>query len=145
MDRSAVKDEIVLKGTGVCPGIVVARGRVFLPDTNQIKSRSITEGVQYEARGFSRRGRRQLLHIRERVCEVLDEQHAQIFDASMVNHVLIEDVEEAIEEDRLNVEPVLVRVAEKYADALAGIEDKILSERAADIRDVMRRIIQPIE
>ena len=57
------------------------------------------------------------------------------------DHVLIEDVEQAIEAERLNVEPLLVRVAEKYADALAGIEDKILSERAADIRDVMRRIL----
>ena len=148
MSHTAAKDEVVLKGTGVCPGIVVARARVFLPDANQIKTRSITEEeVKYERTRFQQameETRRQLQHIRERVSEVLDEQHAQIFDAHLLvaeDHVLIEDVEQAIEAERLNVEPLLVRVAEKYADALAGIEDKILSERAADIRDVMRRIL----
>ena len=120
MSHTAAKDEIVLKGTGVCPGIVVARARVFLPDANQIKTRSITEEeVKYERARFQQameETRRQLQHIRERVSEVLDEQHAQIFDAHLLvaeDHVLIEDVEQAIEAERLNVEPLLVRVAEK--------------------------------
>jgi phosphotransferase system enzyme I (PtsI) len=86
----------------------------------------------------------QIKHIQKQVAEVLGDEHASIFDAHILvvdDRTLIEEVIRTIKKDLLNVEPVLLSVANRYADKLSQVADSYLSERAADIRDVTRRIL----
>ena len=141
-------DETMLKGIGVSPGIVISSARVLRSDISQISTRVISsDKIEIELERFRsalQETRKQILHIRKQVADVLDEEHARIFDAHMLvveDQLLIDDVEKSISVEKINVEPVLQKIASSYADKLAGLDDEYLSGRAVDIRDVTKRII----
>ncbi|MDF7800653.1 phosphoenolpyruvate--protein phosphotransferase [Pontiellaceae bacterium B1224] len=142
------KSEVALKGIGVSPGIVVFKALLLTPQTDKAVQRSITpeevplEIVRFEEALISTHD--QIKHIQKQVSEVLGDEHASIFDAHILvvdDRTFIEDVIRSIKKELINVEPVLQTVANRYADMLAQVQDSYLSERAADIRDVTKRIM----
>lgn len=148
MAEKQIKHEILLKGIGVSPGIALYRAQLLAPQTQQVVQRSITiaevplEIVRFEEALMETHD--QIKLIRKQVAEVLGDDHASIFDAHMLvvdDRSFIEDVIRSVKTDLINVEPVLQAVANRYADMLAKMEDSYLSERAADIRDVTKRIM----
>ena len=54
----------------------------------------------------------------------------------------VEEVIRGLSAHHKNVEAVLTSVADRYAQALSAIEDDYLRERAADVRDVTRRVLR---
>ena len=67
-----------------------------------------------------------------------------IFDAHLLvleDRTLLDEVIRNIQENQVNAEYAFHIVAEKYASALAAIEDDYLRERATDMRDVTSRIL----
>jgi phosphotransferase system enzyme I (PtsI) len=142
------KSEIALKGIGVSPGIAVFKSQLLTPHTDQAIQRSIAEEeIPLEIARFEEAliaTHDQIKHIQKQVAEVLGDEHASIFDAHVLvvdDRSFIEDVIRRIKNDLINVEPVLQSVANRYADMLAKVEDSYLAERAADIRDVTKRIM----
>ena len=142
------KNEIALKGIGVSPGIVVFNAQLLATTSNQIVTRTIkSEEVPSEIARFEDAliaTHEQIKHIQKQVAEVLGDDHASIFDAHILvvdDRTFIEDVIRTVKKDLVNVEPVLLSVANRYADMLSRVEDSYLSERAADIRDVTKRIM----
>jgi phosphotransferase system enzyme I (PtsI) len=142
------KNEIVLKGIGVSPGIAVCKAQLLAPQTPTAVSRKIKEAeVPLEIRRLEEAlitTHDQIKLIQKQVGEILGDEHASIFDAHILvvdDRTFIEDVIRAIKKDLVNVEPVLLAVANRYADMLAKVADSYLSERAADIRDVTKRIM----
>ena len=142
------KKEVCLKGIGVSPGIAVCTSQLIAPRTDRAAQRSIspdeipTEIARFEEALIATHD--QLKHIQKQVAEVLGDEHASIFDAHMLvvdDRTFIEDVIRAVKKEMSNVEPVLLNVANRYADMLSKMEDSYLSERAADIRDVTKRIL----
>lgn len=142
------KTEVCLKGIGVSPGIAVCTLQLIAPSTDRAVPRSITpDEIASEIARFEEAliaTHEQLKHIQKQVAEVLGDEHASIFDAHMLvvdDRTFIEDVIRSLKKQLLNVEPVLLNVANRYADMLSKMEDSYLSERAADIRDVTKRIL----
>jgi len=142
------KIEIVFEGIGVSPGIVVQQIQILCPKTQHAVQRSISpEEIPLEILRFEEAltaTHRQIKLIRKQVAEVLGDEHASIFDAHMLvvdDRSFVEDIIRGIKKDLVNVEPVLQAVANRYADMLSKMEDSYLSERAADIRDVTKRIM----
>jgi len=147
VDRQA-KSEIALKGIGVSPGIAVYTARLLTPNTDKVVERSISadeipgEIARFEDALIATHD--QIKHIQKQVAEVLGDEHASIFDAHILvvdDRTFIEDVIRKIKHELTNVEPVLQSVANRYADMLSKVKDSYLSERAADIRDVTKRIM----
>ena len=141
-------EEIIIKGIGVSSGIVVARARLLSTGSKKINRKSIqTKNISKEIDRFHKalkETNKQLLQIRKKVANVIDEHHAQIFDSHVLvteDRILIEDVESAIKKDLLNAEYVLQRVAHNYADTLSKLDDAYLAERSIDIRDVLSRVL----
>ncbi len=142
------KSEIILKGIGVSPGIVVFKAQLLSQQTDKAVQRTIavTE-VPLEIARFEEAliaTHEQIKHIQKQVAEVLGDEHASIFDAHMLvvdDRTFIEDVIRTVKKDLVNVEPVMQAVSNRYADMLSKMEDSYLSERAADIRDVTKRIM----
>ncbi|WP_372794211.1 phosphoenolpyruvate--protein phosphotransferase [Pontiella sp.] len=137
-----------MKGIGVSPGIAVYQARLLTPHSDKAVQRSISaDEIPSEIARFEEAliaTHDQIKHIQKRVAEVLGDEHASIFDAHILvvdDRTFIEDVIRKIKQDLINVEPVLLSVANRYADMLAKVEDSYLSERAADIRDVTKRIM----
>ncbi|MBN2162407.1 MAG: phosphoenolpyruvate--protein phosphotransferase [Pontiellaceae bacterium] len=144
--------EICLKGIGVSPGIAVCRAQLISTQTGRPTTRSISEDeVPTEIARFEDAliaTHDQIKHIQKQVSEVLGDEHASIFDAHILvvdDRTFIEDVIRSLRRDMLNVEPVLLNVANRYAEMLAKVEDSYLAERAADIRDVTKRILANLE
>jgi len=141
--------EIVLRGVGVTPG--VAHGPAFLMTTEDLRivERAIAEDeIPREIARFEEAliaTRRQLREIQERVEKAMDTERAGIFDAHLLvvdDRSLVEEVIRGLYAERRNVEAVLHTVAERYGAVLAGLDDEYLRERAADVRDVTRRILR---
>jgi phosphotransferase system enzyme I (PtsI) len=140
--------EICLKGIGVSPGISVGRAQLLSHQPDGPVTRTITEAeIPSEIARFEEAliaTHKQIKRIKKQVAEVLGDEHASIFDAHILvvdDRTFIEDVICALKRDMLNVEPVLLSVSSRYAEMLAKVADSYLSERAADIRDVTKRIL----
>ena len=148
MTEKQKKKEMVFKGIGVSPGIAVQQVQILSPQSQHAVQRSITpEEVPLEILRFEEAliaTHSQIKLIQKQVAEVLGDEHASIFDAHMLvvdDRTFVEDVIRLLKKDLVNVEPVLQSVANRYADMLSKMEDSYLSERAADIRDVTKRIM----
>lgn len=148
MPNKPDKAEICLKGIGVSPGIAVCKAQLLTPPSDRAVPRSISEDeIPAEIARFEEAliaTHDQIKHIQKQVAEVLGDEHASIFDAHMLvvdDRTFIEDVIRTLKRDMINVEPVLLNVANRYADMLSKVDDSYLSERAADIRDVTKRIL----
>lgn len=141
--------EIILQGIGVSPGVVISRVFLLTSEEERYAEREIAEEeIPREINRFEEalvETRRQIREIQEQVNEAIGSDHAGIFDAHLLvvdDRSLIEEVIRGLSEERRNVEAVLHRVTERYAAALARIEDDYLRERAVDVRDVTRRILR---
>lgn len=148
MSKNYAKSEVCLKGIGVSPGIAVCKAQLITPPTERAVRRTISEDeIASEIARFEDAliaTHDQIKHIQKQVADVLGDEHASIFDAHILvvdDRTFIEDVIRTLKRDMLNVEPVLLSVSNRYADMLSKVDDSYLSERAADIRDVTKRIL----
>ena len=148
-EQGQEKKTIALQGIGVSPG--VATGSVFLLTTEDERfvERDITDDeIAREIARFEESliaTRRQLHDIQRQVSEAIGQESASIFDAHLLvvdDRSLVEEVIRGLGHYRKNVETVLRLVADRYAQALLRVEDDYLRERAADVRDVTRRILR---
>lgn len=143
------RKELEFKGIGVSKGIVSGPVLVLKTDLSPLPEYAISadkvagEMVRLEAALIETR--RQLHEIQHRVGKVMGSESAGIFEAHL--HVVddpsfLDEVYRDMREKRRNIERILYEVSERYANALSKMEDEYLRERASDIRDVTRRILQ---
>lgn len=139
--------EVILQGIGVSPGVAVGEAVVFVQDGFIAPERAISEQeipgeiVRFEEALI--KTRHQISEIRRNVGSMLGEDHASIFDAHLLvvdDRYFMEEVIRELRKRRCNAEAVLSDVAKRYIEMLEKVEDDYLRERAADVRDVTRRI-----
>ncbi len=138
-----------LKGIGVSPGVIT--GKVFLLNGERfsIPKREISEGeVAEELARFEKalaQTTEEVILIRKKVAKEIDEEHAHILDAHLLvleDILLIEETMKRVEKEKLNVECVFSQVLENLAEKFETMDDPYLKERAADVRDVGRRVLR---
>jgi len=141
--------EIELKGVGVSPGVVHGPAFLLTSDDVRVVERPIDEDeIPREIARFEEAviaTRDQLREIQGRVEKAMGAKHAGIFDAHLLvvdDHSFMEEVIRGLRTMRRNVESVLSTVAERYSTVLAQLDDDYLRERAADVKDVTRRILR---
>ena len=141
--------ELELKGIGVSPGIASGPVLRLQSDDQPLPEYAIAaEDVPREMIRLEEaliETRRQIHEIQQRVGEAMGGESAGIFEAHL--HVVddpsfVDEVYRDVRENRRNIEKVLFEVSERYAQTLLGMDDDYLRERAADIRDVTRRILR---
>ena len=83
--------------------------------------------------------------IKETALKNLGEEEAQVFDAHLMvlsDPELIGQVKDSITSNKVNAESELKEVTDMFISIFAGMEDNpYMQERAADIRDVSKRIL----
>jgi len=139
--------ELILQGIGVSPGVALGEAVVFAQEGTAVPERIIRESdVPLEIARFEEaliKTRHQIAEIQRKVGSVLGAEHASIFDAHLLvvdDRYFIDEVIRELREKTRNVEPALSDVAGRYVEMLSQVEDDYLRERAADVRDVTRRI-----
>jgi phosphotransferase system enzyme I (PtsI) len=88
--------------------------------------------------------RKQFTKLHQSLCEQVDSQGADIFEAHLLvleDQALIDETTKLVECDLCNVEYAYQKVTNKYAKALESMEDDYLRERAVDLRDVSTRLL----
>jgi phosphotransferase system enzyme I (PtsI) len=82
--------------------------------------------------------------IKKNTLETLDEEHAMIFDAHMQianDPEIYAQVKQKVESENLNVVKAYSDVTTMFADLFASMDNAYMKERAADVKDVSRRVI----
>src|SRR5437879_4038715 len=136
----STSEEKVFKGIPVCSGI--ARGTIHLHGLGkeEVPRRTISEAeIPIEIARLEEAliaTRHQLLRILKEISTAIGSEDASIFEAHLLvleDRTLIEEVIKHLHSDKENAEYVFDKVARKYAQTLAQIDDEYLRERAADI------------
>jgi phosphotransferase system enzyme I (PtsI) len=147
MEPSA-QNEIVVQGIAASQGI--AHGPVFpyvqdeleVPRYTVEPARRATEVARFEQALVTTR--QQISRIQAQVRQNLSEEEALIFDAHQMvleDQALIGETLREFEGTGQNIETCFHTVAQRYIAAFAEIDDEYLRERAADIKDVTKRVL----
>lgn len=145
----------IIKGIPTSQGIVVGKAYViaslgrddgFHTPSQRIPVDSLDEEVQRFTVAVQRT-REEFTAARQALEKKAGVQHARILDAHLL---LLEDkdflnkVENEIRANQINAEAALAHVANEYLEAFQNVPDEYLRERAADIKDVIRRILNTL-
>jgi phosphotransferase system enzyme I (PtsI) len=142
----------VLKGTGVSGG--VARGTAFVLTCGRRSAAPRRSIAASEVAGERRRfeaalaaAARELAALQEEVRRNIGPSQADILGAqalAVADPGLRDRVLALVEEERVNVEAALSEVIDGFTRSLDGVADAYLRERAADVRDVGRRVLSAL-
>jgi phosphoenolpyruvate-protein phosphotransferase (PTS system enzyme I) len=142
-------EDLVFKGIPASPGVAQGPAALLIHRELEIPDFAIEEKeLSGEIERFERAlldTRYQITKIRGEVALKLGEDEARIFDAHLLvieDKALIDEVIREMEESRRNIVHSFHTVSNRYIDAFARIDDEYLRERATDIRDVSRRVLQ---
>ena len=145
---SPAKSEIVLPGIAASKGI--AYGQVFLYLQSELEIPRYTVDPDKRGAEIARFEqalvvtRQQISQIQAQVTKNLSEEEALIFDAHQMvleDQALIGETIRDFQKSGLNIETCFNAVAERYIKAFSEIDDEYLRERAADIKDVTKRVL----
>ncbi|MFH5186050.1 phosphoenolpyruvate--protein phosphotransferase [Paenibacillus sp. TAB 01] len=135
-----------LNGIAASPGIAIAQAYVLKTKTYH-PVRGTVNDIQAETERFRNtvaHAKQELQTIRDMTEVKLGAQKAEIFEAHLM---LLEDPDfidvilEKIEQERLNAEFSLHEVSQGFIEMLLSMDNELLRERAADVRDVTGRMM----
>lgn len=142
-------DEIVVKGLGVSPGIIIGKPYILHASNLLVEERKLADdhAVEAEVERFN-----QALQItREQLYHVIQESKAKYgkeYSSILESHFLILEDEEMIrgtlklvKNNHVNAESALTTVMDKFRSNFLKSSNEYLRERATDIDDVKRRIL----
>ncbi|MGO8766774.1 MAG: phosphoenolpyruvate--protein phosphotransferase [Limisphaerales bacterium] len=142
------KGEQLFHGIPVSAG--VCRGRILvLHRTRRLISRREIQGdaIPAEVTRFEKalaQTRRQVSDVQRQVVENMGAKEGDIFDAHLLmleDRMLVDEVIRIVREQKVNAEYAFHSVAERFHQALAGVDDGYLRERAADMHDLTGRVL----
>jgi phosphoenolpyruvate-protein phosphotransferase (PTS system enzyme I) len=142
------KGEKVFRGiavaAGICRGkiLVLHRARHIIAK-RELPDQEITAEVSRFEKSLVQT-RQQISEVQRKVVENMGAKEGDIFEAHLLmleDRMLVDEVIRLIREQKINAEHAFHAVAERYAAALAGVNDEYLRERADDMRDLTSRVL----
>lgn len=137
----------MLKGIAASDGVAVAKAYLLVqPDLSFTKV--TIEDVSAEAARLDdalSKSSDELQLIRNKAAENLGEEEAQVFDAHLMvlsDPEMVGQIKQSISDNKVNAEHALKEVTDMYIGMFESMEDNAyMQERAADIRDVAKRVL----
>ena len=135
-----------LQGIAASNGIAIAKAyRLEHPDLT-VEKQTIENPAEH-VRRFQQalaKAKEELEAIRAHALKELGEDKAAIFSAHLLvlsDPELVQAVEQKIEQERVNAEFALHEVASMFIAMFEAMDNEYMKERAADIRDVTKRVL----
>lgn len=144
-----VPSEIIIQGIAASKGIAYGQAFIYLQSELEIPrytvdlDKRVAEIARFEQALIVTR--QQISQIQALVTKNLSEEEALIFDAHQMvleDQALIGETIRSFQQTGLNIETCFNTVADRYIQAFAEIDDEYLRERAADIKDVAKRVLR---
>jgi phosphotransferase system enzyme I (PtsI) len=149
MSPQKIPSDTRIEGIAASPGVVKAPIHVVHREDLSIPQLPIQpDQVSDEYERFEQalvKTREQILEIQQALKSSIGERDASIFDAHLLvleDVVLLDAVRKQLEAKLLCAEYVFHHLTQRYAQSMREVEDPYLQERATDILDVGRRVVQ---
>ncbi len=143
-----IKGERIYRGIPVSAG--VCRGKILVLRRTRhlvVRREMPMDGVVGEVERFEKalaQTRRQISEVQRKVVERMGAKEGDIFEAHLLmleDRMLVDEVIRLVREQKVNAEYAFHSVAERYHAALSGVDDEYLRERAADMHDLIGRVL----
>ncbi|GIO60460.1 phosphoenolpyruvate--protein phosphotransferase [Paenibacillus cineris] len=140
----------LLTGVPASPGIAIAKAYRLEVEESIPQQRKVDDPAaeQQRLRSAVDAAKADIDRIRETTLERLGPQKAEIFEAHLFlldDPDLIDTTMDQIESDGVNAEYALYEVASSIIEALQSMDNEMLRERAADVKDITGRVISKLE
>ncbi|MCA1059376.1 phosphoenolpyruvate--protein phosphotransferase [Rossellomorea aquimaris] len=136
----------LLKGIAASNGIAIAKAyRLVEPDLS-FEKKSVANAEE-EVTRFQEAiatSKSELEAIRDKAREDLGEDKAQIFEAHLLvlsDPELLTPIEDKVKSENVNAEFALKETADMFVSMFESMDNEYMKERAADIRDVTKRVL----
>jgi len=136
----------ILKGIAASSGIAIGKAyRLVEPDLSF--SKKAISNAEEEISRFHEAvnaAKADLQAIRAKALESLGEDKAAIFDAHLLvlsDPELLSSIEDKIKNDKSNAENALKETADMFISIFEQMDNEYMKERAADIKDVTKRVL----
>ncbi|WP_145946119.1 phosphoenolpyruvate--protein phosphotransferase [Paenibacillus sp. Y412MC10] len=140
----------LLTGVPASPGIAIAKAYRLETEESIPQQRKVDDPAAEKQRLRSAvdAAKADIDRIRETTLERLGPQKAEIFEAHLFlldDPDLIDTTLDQIESEGVNAEYALHEVASSIIEALQSMDNEMLRERAADVKDITGRVISKLE
>ena len=138
-----------IKGIGASAGIAVAKAFVMETPSFDIPSHKIEDVAAEKARfqDAIAQSKTELEQIREHTLRELGPDKAEIFSAHLLiveDPEIVSQVNDKIESENMNAAKALDEVAQTMIMIFESMDNEYMRERAADVRDVTKRVLAHI-
>ncbi|PRO64934.1 phosphoenolpyruvate--protein phosphotransferase [Alkalicoccus urumqiensis] len=137
---------ISLSGIGASAGIAIAKAfRYEEPDLTVEKKTGVDAAKEIAA--FDKaleKSRAELEDIKEKARQDMGEEHAEIFSAHLLvlsDPEFVDAVRQKVQDDSVNASFALRELADQFITMFESMDNEYMKERAADIRDVSKRVL----
>ena len=144
-----LKKEKTFSGVAASPGVSHGQVFLFLPRDLEVPLFAVDAADRgQEIERFERaliETRQQIIEVQRQIADRLGEDEARIFDAHLLvleDSALIDETIREFDQTHRNIAWCFSRVSQRYIEAFKRIDDEYLRERASDIQDVSRRLLQ---
>lgn len=137
----------LLKGIAASDGIAVAKAYLLVQPDLSFDKKTVEDSEAEVARlaAALEVSKKELEAIRNKAAQSLGEEEAQVFDAHLMvlsDPEMIGSIETNIRDNKVNAETALSDVTNMFIGMFEAMEDNpYMQERAADIRDVTKRVL----
>jgi phosphoenolpyruvate-protein phosphotransferase (PTS system enzyme I) len=135
-----------ISGIAASAGIAIAKAFVLQNPELTIEKKSVEDSAQEIDRfqAALEKSKEELKVIKEKANEELGEDKAAIFAAHLLvlsDPELVDAVKQKIESEKVNAESAMNDVSSMFIDMFEQMDNEYMKERAADIRDVSKRVL----
>ena len=137
----------MLKGIAASDGVAVAKAYLLVQPDLTFSKTTVEDTSAEESRldDALAKSTEELQQIREKAAQSLGEVEARVFDAHLMvlsDPEMVGQIKQNIKDNSVNAESALKEVTDMYIGMFEAMEDNAyMQERAADIRDVAKRIL----
>lgn len=135
-----------LTGIAASAGIAIAKAfRYEEPDLTVEKKTNVD--VTSEIRTFDaalEKSRAELEDIKENTLQSMGEEHAEIFSAHLLvlrDPEFVDAIRQKVQDDQINASFALDELSNQFVTMFESMDNEYMRERAADIRDVSKRLL----
>lgn len=138
-----------LQGIGASDGVAIAKAYLMIEPDLSFSSEKVTD-VDAEVEKFKaaiNQSKVELTQIRNNAEVALGPDKAAIFDAHLLileDPELINPMEENIRNNQVNAATALTEVSSNFVTIFESMDNEYMKERAADIKDVSKRVLSHI-
>ena len=147
MDNQNTEKERLFTGIPASPGIAIGQGYLYAQQEVDIPKHKIQNPGKEKGRleDAITQAKEEIQSLHQKTKKEISSEEAEIFAAHemmLEDPMLLEKAERAIQENEINAESAWMDAVEDFAEQIENLDDELFSARAADIRDVGKRVLR---